>query len=494
MAKEKKEFEKESLVYHLGEKGKVVIPGNYVTMVEFKDGTRSVKTSELEAIIAEPQKKEAPATADEDILRELRRDAEEPVLTSEEIRKIIDEPDDSPHTGRTYEPARPAPERRQEAMPARRWVIGRGLARAVELLSLTPAIIFAGIGFTKRNNYHRIDFPTATTQQFDEHKRALNILDGALAAVNSDLQNLWSAYKRHYHQSRTETYVTIDSDGNPTTHTRTEYYWDVPRGLPQENIIESWRDSSQGLAKKINEVKSQPIFSFEKESAKIKKEKANAFLEGLITAAVYGIPAAALLGYEEAFEFLSNSHGSGTYLAEEGFTRRNFLKMGAALAGAVPVAYFMNEHAKESEKGMEKAKTQLERIVSSVKNLPDNAVVSQAIGTGPDALIQQMKNYQAQAQASLCIGIRQADVMNSFSSLLTNAKASEVQLERMFADGVPESISKPMRNAYGIKMVNEFNSSSKGKIYLDKLIEGGVFAGVLALIMGSYETYKWSQR
>jgi len=75
-----------------------------------------------------------------------------------------------------------------------------------------------------------------------------------------------------------------------------------------------------------------------------------------------------------------------------------------------------------------------------------------------------------------------------FAPLFSNAQISQNNLQRIL-NPISEQISIPMRNAYGLKKVGEFNTKGSTGVILEHLLEAGVFGGILATVLGVGEAY-----
>ncbi|VVB81982.1 Serine/threonine-protein kinase PknD [uncultured archaeon] len=376
----------------------------------------------------------------------------------------------------------------EKPLPRRGFLQG-SWAKIIELCSLLPVCYFGVKGLISRKEYPQVRLNPSDV--IKEYEKGINQFEGCFASVKNDLDNLWSLYKRHYYKSETvtEAVPTIDAEGNPsvTTQTRTEYYWEVPSGLPSSGTVSDWRDKTENLVKRISEVKKQPLFDYSENKFQIKKEKANFAVEAAVLACAYGSLGAALMFYEEGIEWLSK-FWDGDFKASNGMTRRNILKLGAVTAASVPVYLISQNHAEQSNARFAEADEEVKRILDSVRNASNETVISDVTGASPAYMVKAMNDYAAAAQSAVQRGVNENDVASTFSSLQANAQVSRGNLQRIFSS-IPDEIALPMRNAYGLKQIGEFNSHGSRGIILDHLVETGAFAGILAVILGAGEPF-----
>jgi hypothetical protein len=273
----------------------------------------------------------------------------------------------------------------------------------------------------------------------------------------------------------------VDSKGNVTlrTETHTVYYWDVPKGLPDKDTVKQWQEKTEDITNKIASVSKQPFFDHSENNFEIKKEKANLAGEIAILACAYGSIGAALMFYEEGLEMYADK----TFSAKKNMSRRNILKLATVGAATVPV-YLIGQHfAKLSDERTSEAGEQVKKILSEVRNLPDSAIISEVMGDSPASLISTMQMYSSTAQNAM--HNHEGEI---FASLYSNAQISQNNLQRIL-NPISEQISIPMRNAYGLKKVGEFNTKGSTGVMLEHLLEAGVFGGILATVLGVGEAY-----
>lgn len=367
---------------------------------------------------------------------------------------------------------------KSKPLPRRQFLEGTW-AKAIEFCSLIPVAGLALKSLISRKEYPVVKL--SPVEKIKEYQQSINQLEGCFASVKNDLDQLWSHYKQHYYKSRVEirTVPTMDSDGNVTLTTETEtiYYWEVPKGLPDEKTVKQWREKTEDITNKIASISKQPFFDHSENNFEIRKEKANLAGEIAILACAYGSIGAALMFYEEALEMYSDN----TFSAKKNMSRRNLLKLATVGAATVPV-YLIGQHYETlSDKRTAEAAEQVKKILYDVRNLPDSAIVSEVVGDTPAGLISTMKMYSSTAQNA--IGYREG---SAFASLFANAQTSQANLQRIF-NPITEQIALPMRNAYGLKKVGEFNTHGSTGIMLEHLLEAGVFGGILATVLGIAE-------
>lgn len=376
------------------------------------------------------------------------------------------------------EPWKRTEDKQDIPMPRRQFLEGTW-AKVIEFCSLIPVAGLAIKSLISRKEYPVVKL--SPVEKIQQYQQSINSLEGCFAPVKNDLDNLWSHYKQHYYKSRTEirTVPHVDSDGNVTlkTETHTVYYWDVPKGLPNKDTIKQWQEKTEDITNKIASVSKQPFFDHSENSFEIKKEKASLAAEIAILACAYGSIGAALMFYEEALEMYSDK----TFSAKKNMSRRNLFKLGAVAAGTVPVYFLGERYTKISNKRAEEAAEQIKKILYDTRNLPDSAIISEVVGDSPAGLISTMNVYSSTAQNAL----HNSDG-SIFASLYSNAQIAQNNLQRIL-NPITEQLSLPMRNAYGLKKVGEFNTHGSTSVMLEHLLEAGVFGGIVATILGIAE-------
>ena len=368
----------------------------------------------------------------------------------------------------------------KKQLPRRRFLEGTW-AKIAEFCALIPVAGLAVKSLISRKEYPVVKL--SPVEKIKEYQQSINQFEGCFTSVKNDLDNLWSHYKKHYYKSRTETRTVpeVDMDGNVTLRIETEtvYYWEVPKGLPDKDTVKKWRDNTEDITNKIASVSKQPFFDHSENNFEIRKEKANLAGEIAILACAYGSIGAALMFYEEGLELFTDKQFS----ASKNMSRRNLLKLGTVAAASVPEYLIGQHYAELSDERTAEAGEKVKKILYDVRNLSDKEIISEVVGDTPANLINTMNNYAATAQSA--IGYREG---SAFASLFSNAQISQNNLQRML-NPITEQISIPMRNAYGLKKVGEFNTHGSTSVMLEHLLEAGVFGGILATVLGVGEAY-----
>ncbi|MCX6708863.1 MAG: serine/threonine-protein kinase [Candidatus Woesearchaeota archaeon] len=363
-------------------------------------------------------------------------------------------------------------------LPRRQFLEGTW-AKIAEFCALIPVAGLAVKSLISRKEYPVVKL--SPVEKIKEYQQSINQLEGCFTSVKNDLDNLWSHYKKQYYKSRTETRTVpeVDMDGNVTLRIETEtvYYWEVPKGLPDKDTVKKWRDNTEDITNKIASVSKQPFFDHSENNFEINKEKANLAGEIAILACAYGSIGAALMFYEEGLELFTDKQFS----ASKNTSRRNLLKLGTVAAASVPVYLIGQHYAELSDERTAEAGEKVKKILYDVRNLSDKEIISEVVGDTPANLINTMNDYATTAQNA--IGYREG---SAFASLFSNAKISQNNLQRIL-NPISEQISIPMRNAYGLKKVGEFNTKGSTGILLEHLLEAGVFGGILATVLGISE-------
>jgi len=208
--------------------------------------------------------------------------------------------------------------------------------RFLELASTAPLVYLAA-----ENVLHRDQFVLDTDRAI--LGEALPGIDSFITSsqnYSSALDNLASAYYSAYEKTRIVVEPCLDSNGDPSTCTKTESYWDEDRGITSHNKIFSWRRYHNNLASKAASLTKRNLVDA------TQLDKVEITQEGLPTGLAIGVSLtyaaeiAGLLGYEEAT-------GLKDYDSERQTSRRSLFKMAASGLGAL-VAYTLRDNEDES--------------------------------------------------------------------------------------------------------------------------------------------------
>ncbi|MBI4148091.1 hypothetical protein HY490_02265 [Candidatus Woesearchaeota archaeon] len=289
----------------------------------------------------------------------------------------------------------------------------------------------------------------------------------AIEHMASATNTLYDVYHQHYH------YTRVIRAGK-TTHV--QHYWTVPEELPHQDVVRAWQDDSSALREKMSSVRSEPAMNAS-DNIDVVCRSPNFWGKLAITGAVYGPLAITLLGYEEALEKMDVIRD-----AQQGMSRRNFLKLGAATIGVLPAGYYQNTHADRSDEAVHRVQTAVNDIVQSVRTKPSEVIFAQVLGYTPHDLHAFVSNMNASARDGARKECHQ-DIQQGFVTLNQAASSAQEDLESLLPmHSVPAELDRPLRHYWGRQKLAELNSSEKVEAYTNPLSECAVIAGIVAAV------------
>ena len=360
------------------------------------------------------------------------------------------------------------------------------VARAVEIAAITPLVALGINNAFGHRDYATIDSGSALRAVALEPELQKMIAD--YQALGQALDSVHSAYSADYHKSRVVPYMSTDSKGHATIRFHTEYYWDEERNAPKHDVIESWQSTNQNIRTKLQELSSPELIDcYQVNNLIVKTNHAGSFSQIGGSIVIAGAEIAALLGYEEVAGLRESTREShGDIIESKDQLRRGFFKTCAALVGgaaSLAVASKIDSRLSTGKERLEKAVSQAGLEVEATSDAAFNGHFTSSAG----ALISQIGSQRRLAENALANGITSTSVKSALKSFVFTAKEVEASFQKLFSDGVPESIANLCRSKILTKAVNDARSGESSLGELGILLEGLAVGGAMVATVVSLE-------
>ena len=187
------------------------------------------------------------------------------------------------------------------------------------------------------------DFDTSRAQVARERVAVEAVVGGALLSAFQEVTDVLKQtsldYRSAYHKSRIDL-VWVGTGKNKRLSPQTTYYWDEEFAVPKHYDILAHQLQASSLLEQTAHLQQGNLVSVDKlRDVVITARQGSQTSQRVITSIIYAGIGASLVGYEEALAYSRKGYYTSFDSELKGISspqqqsRRNFIKLGAALAG-----------------------------------------------------------------------------------------------------------------------------------------------------------------